>query len=167
MLSDTFIVGILQASIAGAGLILIVLTLFAPIKEKVFQKRIVELGKLQNDLANHGKQIVEKVSGKVEQKQIDDELERIKKLIENIVENSKIPDYLRFIMIGTFTAFILSAMFCIFWVVQTIESNKLGFEYAIIGLLIAGIIGFLLIGGRIYNDIINIWTGEYEELKKK
>ncbi len=99
MLNEQIALGILQASITGAGLVLAIYALIIPLTKQLFEWRA-------KTSVNLWKKLKESIGSENEIK----DGEKLKKLVDQITETQNVPDYLRVGVGGTFFGYVLCTL---------------------------------------------------------
>ena len=158
MLSETIVTSFLEASITGAGLVLAVYALVTPLSEKIFARRTDKLEHLLEDFEKGKNKITADASNK--------DFKRLLELRDSIGEIKIFPRYLSYGILGTFSAFIFSALVDFVWLPNKNSQVPENDPIVIIPFLIA-IILFLFIGVLTIIDISSTMKKEFEDIKKK
>ena len=156
MLSQDFVLTLLQASITGAGLVLAVYALIIPLSRRIFGYRAEALYEELQELKERVRETDIHVS--------TDELSELKTLLESIEERQAFPTYLSWGAGTTFFFYVVSTFMGVWWVLEwqkPIMDSWLPVVFGFSTFL------FLLVGLVSINDIRKIMKSEFEDLKEK
>ena len=162
MLSQDFVLTLLQTSVTGAGLVLAVYALIIPIASRLFKLRAETLTELKEEIT--------KISEKLDTKDTEDTQKRISRLTtisEELSEKISFPDYLSWGILLTFIGYIASTLMCIQWLVNPSAPITEHIDSWLPPIFVATTIIFLIVGIVSINDIYSVMKREFEETKKK
>lgn len=158
MLTQEFVLSIMQASITGAGLVLAIYTLIIPLSRRFFGLRAESVNK---DL----EKLKEKVA-KMKIRASYEEREEVENLIKKIGLKQTFPEYLRRGMALSFFGYVISALMSVGWVLNW-ENHQADFDKLIPFAFVSSTILFLVVGLFSIKDISKTMEQEFEELKKE
>lgn len=156
MLSQDFVLALLQASITGAGLVLAVYTLILPLSRKILEER-----------ARMTLESLEILKQKVGEIKIETPIdtEQLDALISEFQKRQKFPTYLSLIAV-TFVGYITSALMSVGWILSSDRASTL-YDQAIPIMFIASTFLFLIVGLLSIEDISRTMKNEFEKFKKE
>jgi hypothetical protein len=148
----------MEASMAGAGLILAIYALIVPMAQRIFKESVEDLNSKITEF--------EKLKNKITPESDDNELKQLKNLIREIKDLRKFPSYLGIGVVFTFFLFAISIYFDTLWII-TPSPHSTGFDFLVVLLFITATSIFLVVGvgaiSRIYKSI----KKEFDEITKK
>jgi len=154
MLSQEFVLSLLQASITGAGLVLAIYTLIIPLSRSLFEHRV-------HTLLTY----VEEFKKRAEETKTDiKDTENLKNLIDKISETQKFPTYLGLGMAIAFFGYVVSALISVGWL---IEWEKPTMDAWLAPTFIVSTVIFLIVGLNSINDIHGVMKREFERIKQE
>ena len=130
MLSQDFVLVLLQASITGAGLVLAVYTLIIPLSRKFFGYRAEEIYEELQAL----KETIRRTDTRI----TSEELSEMKSILENIEERKDFPTYLSWGAGIVFFGYVITALLSVNWILNQGDPTLewwLGFTFVVSTLL--------------------------------
>jgi len=157
MLSENFVLALLQASITGAGLVLAIYTLILPLSRRFLEER-----------ARMTLESLEKLKQKVGEIKIETPIDtkKLEALVNEFQTRQTYPAYLSLGIAVTFFGYIASALMSVGWILS--EDRASTFYDQWLSLVFVGsTFLFLIIGILSINDINQTMKKEFEKLKKE
>jgi len=157
MLSQDFVLALLQASITGAGLVLAIYTLILPLSRRFLEER-----------ARRTIESLERLKQKVAETKIESKIdaEKIEGLVKEVQTWQTYPVYLSLGIAVTFFGYIASALMSVGWILS--EDRASTFYDQWLSLVFVGsTFLFLIIGILSINDISQTMKREFEKFKKE
>ena len=156
MLTQDFVLTLLQASITGAGLVLAIYALIIPLYRKIFGYRAEEIYEEIQEF----KETVRETDTRVSQ----EKLKELKDMLESIEERRGFPAYLSWMTVASFFLYIASTLISVWWV---LDWNKDTMDSLLPNAFGIATILFLIIGIHSIKDISQTMKREFEDLKRK
>lgn len=158
MLTETAVSAILQASITGAGLVLAVYALIAPLSRRIFKER----AKLLQEKIEEFNIQRDKITLESSEKDIKN-LGKLKKEIKGI---KIVPRYMGVGIASTFVVYIFSIIVSTGWL--TVPSSRTpDREFLLFTLFMVGSLLFVTVGLFTIVEVYFTMKKEFEEIKKK
>jgi hypothetical protein len=137
MLNENTVLALLQASVAGAGLVLAVFALILPTTRRIFEERSKKLLSSLNEFKNKAKEL--QTGSKKE------EIQYLSTLMNEIKGVHNFPKYMSIGMLISFLGYVLSALISLIWLVgsyrEIIDSVlPIVFSGTTIAFLVVGVI---------------------------
>jgi hypothetical protein len=154
LLSQDFVLSLIEASITGAGLVLAIYALILPLSRTLFEQRVLNL---RRDMEEFKKMVDE---AKIEVK----DAKKLKDLIDKISLQQSFPTYLGLGMGVTFLGYITSTLMSVGWMV---EWEKPTMDYWLIPTFALTTIVFLIVGLISIKDIHSIMKRNFERTKRE
>lgn len=153
--TEILLATIFTASVAGAGLIIAILTLIAQLRTRIFERRLATAQdkKTEFDKAKEGI-TPESTKGAEQLKELGTEIQSMKAL------PTYLTSWVKLVLIGFFA----SAIFSLFWLTNVVENQDA--EAFLIFLFLFTTLGFF---GMVWNattDIQELMKEEFEQLKE-
>ena len=158
MLSQEFVLALLQASITGAGLVLASYTLFTPMARKFFELRAKTMYERLSEL--------KKMTSEKGVRITKEGIEELKGLVEDLETFQSMPSWLTLGMYGSFVGYVVSTLLAVGWVLD-FEGNRPSFDSSLSPIFVCSTIVFLFTGFYIIKEMNETMKEEFEELKKK
>jgi hypothetical protein len=158
MLSESFVSVIMQVSITGAGLILAIYALVAPLSQRIFKERAGKLNKKIQEFEELRDQITPESSGK--------EIQKLKELKMEIEGTKIFPRYLGIGVAATFLFYMLSLIIALGWLANPVSRPPENELFLMISFLFANIL-FMFVGFYTLIEVFNVMKKEFEEIKEK
>ena len=146
---------ILTASIAGAGLIIAILTLIAQLRTRIFEKRLAIAQDKKTEFDKAKESITPESTKGAEQ---------VKELGYEIQSKNALPTYLTSWVKLVLTGFFITAFFSLFWLTDVVENQ--GAEILLIFLFCFSTLGFFVVVWSATKDIQELMKEEFEQLKE-
>jgi len=147
---------VLTTSIAGAGLIIAIYALIAPISNRIFEERLNSL---------HNKMVeFEKSKEKITPEESLEEFQHFRAKAVEIQSMKAFPSYLASGVKFVFTCYIMAAFFSLLWLTNVVQ-NTLA-EFLLISLFCLSTISFFIVGWYAIKDVNISMKEEFEQLKK-
>lgn len=162
MLSQDFVLSLLQASITGAGLVLAVYALIIPIASKLFKSRAETLTELKEEITRISKRIDTK-----DTKATRNSIARLAEISEEMSSKIPFPTYLSWGIFLTFLGYIASTLMCIQWLVNPNAPISEHIDRSLPTVFVLSTIIFLVVGTASIKDIYSVMKREFEETKKE
>ena len=157
MLSETLVIGFMEASIAGAGLIIAIYALLIPISKRIFKENIEDL----NSKITEYKKLKTKIISESDDKEV-----QLKILIGEIKAKRKFPFYLGIGAAFTLFFYTTSIYFDTLWLI-TPSPHPVGFDNLLLFLFIAGTSFFMAVGFDVVGNIYRSMKKEFDDISKK
>lgn len=158
MLTESFVSTVIQISITGAGLILAIYALVAPLSRRIFKERarILE-SKIQEfeELRSH-------ITPESSKKDIDN----LKKLKVEIEEIKIFPRYLGIGVTLTFLCYMFSLIAASGWLANPLSRTPDNEAFIIILFTVSNVL-FLIVGLLTIFEVFTVMKKEFEKIKKK
>jgi hypothetical protein len=158
MLTESFVSAIIQISITGAGLILAIYALVAPLSRKIFKERAKILKKKIQEFEDLRSHITPESSHK--------EIDKLKRLKKEIEEVKIFPRYLGIGVTVTFLSYMFSLIVASGWLANPLNQTPNN-ELLIIVLFTVSNVLFLFVGLFTIFEVFNVMKKEFEEIKKR
>lgn len=155
MLTEPFVLAIMEASLTGAGIVLAIYTLIMPISGKMFERRAEDF--VENI------DLVKSSLGQLGTATSAEALENIQKSISEIKGKVGIPSYLGVGVGISFVGFILSCLMSVWW---HLRWNFLFMDEWLSYVFGGSVFVFCLVGYRTIKEIYEILKLEYQTKKK-
>lgn len=152
MLTESFVSSILEASIAGAGLVLAVYALVIPIAGKIFELK----AKVLLESLKEFKDTLTKLKDEF----TDEDKRRLEELTSDIVSRKIIPTYLSLGTSLVFVCYMACALFSVGWFLNW---NRPTIDVFIAPLFAISTIIFLLIGILTVKDVSSVLKEQFKE----
>ena len=160
MLNENIVLGLLQASITGAGLVLTVYALLIPVARQIFQNRTSELKQFLEHYKKESKKLEEKISkGKIPSQTTQE----IKVYLYLIERKMGLPDYMRKGMLSCFIGYISSVLMSLLWLLDWYKPMMDAF---LPWFFMMATFAFLLVGINAIIDIYLVFKKEYDDSLK-
>ena len=156
-ISEILLSTILTASIAGAGLIIAILTLVAQLRNRIFERRLATAQEKRTEFDNTKKGITPEESYKG--------AEQLKTIGSEIRSMKALPTYLTNWVKLVLAGFFITAFFSLFWLTNAVENQ--GAEIVLILLFGLSTFGFFVVVVSATKDVQELMKEEFEELKKR
>lgn len=154
--TDILLSTLLASSITGAGLIIAIYALIAPISNRIFEERLNSL---------HNKMVeFEKSKEKITPEESLEEFQHFRAKAVEIQSMKAFPSYLAFGVKFVFTCYIMTAFFSSLWLTNVVQ-NPLA-EFLLISLFCLSTISFFIVGRYAIKDVSISMKEEFEQLKK-
>jgi hypothetical protein len=147
----------MEASIAGAGLIIAIYALFVPISKRIFKENIEDL----NSKITEYKKLKAKITP-----ESDDKEAQLKLLMIEIKAKRKFPFYLGIGAIATLFLYTTSVYLDTLWLI-TPSPHPAGFDNLLLFFFIAGTSFFMAVGFDVVVSIYKSMKREFDEITKK
>jgi hypothetical protein len=159
--SETFVSGILTASVTGAGLVIAYYAFVASMADRMFQRRVNKLEQKHEEI----KKIREDTQA-FETANLEKTTKKLKTLSDAVNEISIFPSHLGIFVFIDFMLFIFSAVFAFNWldIDPAFRTNDPWLLLA--GTFLAAIGGLMLVGGSGILEVYRLMKERFEELKK-
>ena len=153
---------ILTASIAAAGLLLVIYGIVIPITPKIAKTRLKGLRNAINNLRDS-------VTRLKDNNPEDIDMEELRGRLDSVEKIKKLPPYMSWILLATFLGYIISSILCIEWL---IKAEPFGLSHTQVGtycvwIFIISTISFGYIGSRFIWDMFNIIKKDFEQIKEE
>ncbi len=156
MIDESMVIGFMEASMVGAGLVLAVYALIVPMSGHIFKELnnelnddLIEFNKLKSKITPESKE----------------EMKKLSKLRGNMERLKKLPYYLGFGVLVTFLLYSFSILFDAMWFFNPMSVEATG--YIVVGLFVSASVVFFLVG---MVAIYIVWVSvqnEFEEITKR
>ena len=190
MLSQEFVLMILEASLTGGGLVFALYALVAPILSKLFNWRVEAATELEKELREtlptlekEMREIREKVNAS-DAKIAHETTKRLEKVYSEVgrletksvemVEKMEYPSYLSWWFFFTFFGYIISTILCVYWLVnesllitQTAPSALYLADGLIAPIFVLTTVSFFLLGLFSIRNMHSVTRKEFEDIKKR
>jgi len=153
LLSQDFVLSLMQASITGASLVLAIYALILPLTRRLFEQRVLTLRRLVEEFKKWAMEMKTDVK----------DAEELKNLIDKIEAQQSLPTYLGLGIGVTFLGYIASTLMSVGWI---IEWNKPIMDEWLAPVFVLTTLVFLAVGLTSIKDIRGVMKKEFEELKK-
>jgi hypothetical protein len=156
---------ILTTSIAGGGLLIAIYTLIAQLRNKLFEKRLVLLSGKMKEFDESKKKIT-----------ADESLEEFQRLRAKAVEIQTMKDFPSYLsnVKWVFTGYVFCALFCLFWLIDTVQNPVTGLEdvvqnpiaeFILIFIFVLVTLGFAIIVLYAVKDVHELMKADFETMK--
>jgi uncharacterized coiled-coil protein SlyX len=162
LLNQEFVFTILQASLAGAGLVIAVYALVIPLLNKLFTERAETLTKLTKELRE-----ISKKMDITDSKAIEEKVEKLSRIGTEISGKISYPSYLSLGFSLTFIGYIISTLMCLQILVNPSAPISVPLDGFLVPLFGASTIGFGIVGGFSIKDTYSVLKKEFDETKKR
>ena len=166
MMTEILLSTILTASVAGAGLLIAIYTLFAQLRTRIFERRVVLLREKNAEFERVKKNLTpESIKG----------TEQLKELAEDILSRKRLPAYLSYVKY-VFAAYIVCVFFSLFWLtdVDYVDlSLTLGVaqypqaELLLLLIFSGATVGFFLVVWNAVQDVHELMEEEFIQLNEE
>ena len=157
MLDESVVIGLMEASMVGAGLILAMYALIVPIARRIFETMVTDYNCKVKEF--------EELKNKISTDSKTEELKKLKSLIKEMKDLRGFPDYLGKFAVFTFIVYIAQIIIDLVWLVSISPSAALGFSSWV--LFAVATVFFFLVGGSAIGTIYSIMKKEFDEITKK
>ena len=157
MLSQDFVLALLQASITGAGLVLAIYTLILPLSRRFLEER-----------ARMTLESLEKLKQKVGEIEIETPIDtkKLEALVNEFQTRQTYPSYLSLGIAVTFFGYIASALMSVGWILSEDRASTF-YDQWLSFVFVGSTFLFLIIGLLSINDISQTMKKEFEKSKKE
>jgi uncharacterized membrane protein (DUF106 family) len=156
MLGENLVLTLLEACVTGAGLVIAIYALIAPISSKIFERRLETLKKRLKQF--------EDVKAQTTPEKASKDAKTLKTLGDEIKEMKTFPSYLGPLVFMDFALFAITAINSSLWFVGRREETQV---YPILGFFIASMTLFVVVGTGAIIDVYSSMKREFEQLKKE
>lgn len=156
MVTEILLSTILTASVAGAGLLIAIYTLFAQLRNRIFERRQALFREKMAEFERTKQNLTPEESAKG--------IEQLKVLAQEIVSKKGFPAYLSYVKY-VFAGYIVCAFFSFFWLIDVV-GNPLA-EFLLVLAFSLSTLGFFIVVWNAVNDIDELMKEEYEQLKRE
>jgi len=162
MVSETFVSGIMTASVTGAGLVIAYYAFVASMSSEIFQRRADRLQQKHDEIRK-----IREDTRAFETANLEKTTKKLKDLSDAVNETSTFPSYLGYFVFMDFLLFILSAVLAFNWLVTDpalrIDNQWLTVEAA----FLASIIVLIVVGGSGIYEVYGTMKDRFEKLKQR
>jgi hypothetical protein len=156
MLGENIVLVLLESSVAGAGLIIAIYALIAPLSRKIFEGRL--------EMAKGRLKQFEDIKAQTTPEEVAKYTKALKTVAGQIKELKTFPSYLGPLVLIDFALFAVTALLCSLWFTGTREEMQV---YVILAFFIASLFLFASVGIGAIIEVYRWLTLEFEQLKKE
>jgi pilus assembly protein TadC len=157
MVSEILLSTIFTASVAGAGLLIAILTLISQLRSSIFEKRLAT--------ARHKSTEFDRTRDSITPKEVTKKTEQLKELGYIIQSMKSLPTYLTSWVKLVLLGFVITAFFSLFWLTDAVDNPQA--EFVLLLLFSLSTLGFFGVVWGATQDIIDLMKEEFEQLKRE
>ena len=160
--SETFVSGIMTASVTGAGLVIAYYAFVASMANRIFQRRAEKLEQKHEEIRK-----IREDTQAFETANLDKTTKKLKTLSDSVSEISTFPSYLGIFVFLDFFLFSVSATFAFSWLSTDIAQRTDSQWYPVAGFFLAAIALLIFVGGSGIVEVYSTMQDRFEKLKQR